>query len=286
MLFLSPGSRTGSRAEADPMQTSSLLDVGPTKVVTFSHLSVRHGCSTRVGGVSQAPWNSLNTGFTVHDDPADVWENRRRFAACLGLENLTWLLSMSHGRDVVRVDTAPPLPVDRRQPPRPLYAADACVTDRPGVPLSLTVADCVPVFFHDPVRRCIGLAHAGWRGTVAGIVEATVRTMVEEYGCRPSDLRVGIGPSIGPDAFEVGPEVLAAFETEFPERPEVIVSRSGEGKGRVDLWQANAEMARRAGVLEAHIEVSGWCTASCPELFFSHRRDQGQSGRLLAAIVL
>lgn len=267
------------------MQKTALLDVGPTQVVTFPHLSVLHGCSTRVGGVSQAPFDSLNTGFTVADDPSAVWENRRRFAACLGQESLTWFLSMTHGKEVARIDERPPLPEPPESVPRPLYAADACVTNVPGIPLNLTIADCVPVFFHDPRARCIGLAHAGWRGTVAGIVKETVIAMTRFYGSRPEDVLVGIGPSIGPTEFEVGPEVVGEFRDAFPQHPELFVEL-GEGKALVDLWRANSLMAMRAGVAESNIVVSGWCTVSHPQLFFSHRRDRGRTGRLLAGIIL
>lgn len=268
------------------MPTTPLVSIGPTQVVSFPHLQVRHGCSTRVGGVSPAPWDSLNTGFTVPDQPANVWENRRRFAACLGVENLPWLLSMTHGVEVARVDEKLPVPEDLSRSNRPLYEADACITDRPGVPLNLTVADCVPVFFHDPVASCIGLAHAGWRGTVGGIVQETLLAMEREYGSRPRDVHIGIGPSIGPEAFEVGPEVVEEFRTAFPDVPDLIHPIGEQGKAKIDLWKANTVMALRAGALERQIVVSGWCTVSHPELFFSYRRDRGVCGRLLAGIIL
>jgi YfiH family protein len=268
------------------MQRTPLKTVGPTKVVTFPHLAVKHGCSTRVGGVSQAPWDTLNTGFTVGDDPAAVWQNRRRFAACLGVDNLTWFLSMSHGKEVAQVQERPPLPSDQTAAPRPFYSADACITNQPGIPLNLTVADCVPVFFHDPKAGCIGLAHAGWRGTVAGIVTETVLAMGRAYGSQAKDVLVGIGPSIGPQKFEVGSEVVDEFQKAFPDHPDLIASLDQPGKALIDLWRANTVMALRAGVPEQNVIVSGWCTVSHPDLFFSHRRDQGQSGRLLAGIIL
>lgn len=268
------------------MEKTPLKTFGTTKVVTFPHFSVPHGCSTRVGGVSRAPWDSLNTGFTVSDDPKAVWENRRRFAACLGVENLTWFLSMSHGKDVARLETPIPLPDDQEKAPRPCFAADACITNQKGIPLNLTIADCVPVFFQDPKAGCIGLAHAGWRGTVAGIVRETVQAMTKAYGSKPEDILVGIGPSIGPDAFEVGAEVAEEFRAAFPQNPEVVRPQGDDGKALVNLWQANTLMALNAGVCESHVVVSGWCTVSHPELFFSHRRDRGQTGRLLAGMIL
>lgn len=272
------------------MQKSPLVEVGEVKLVTLPNIKVPHCCSTRVGGVSQDHLGTLNAGFTVGDQTENVWRNRERIARHLGVPNLPWLLSMTHGKEVVRIDSAAPLPQDLAQRPTTSYSADGCITNVRGLPLTLTVADCVPVFFHDPVAGAIGVSHAGWRGTVAGIVKETVEAMVRNYGSKPTDVQVGIGPSIGPGAFEVGPEVLSEFEAEFPEsgvvRTHPDAQAADEGKGFVDLWVANTLMARRAGVPLANIEVSGWCTVSHPDLFFSHRRDQGRSGRLLAGIVL
>lgn len=273
------------------MKKLALLDVGPTKIVVFPHITARHGLSTRLGGVSEGHLASLNAGFTVGDEPERVWHNRSVFARHLGLDNLTWLLSMTHGNEVVVVKEKPVLPVDRSARPATLYSADACVTDCPGAPLSLTVADCVPVFFHDPVRKAVGLAHAGWRGTVTRIVGNTVRALVEQYGSRPEDIRVGIGPSIGPDSFEVGSEVMEEFGAAFPRHPELLrthpdTDSARQGKGFIDLWSANRVAALEAGVLDGNIQISGWCTYLHPELFFSHRRDKGRSGRLIAAIIL
>lgn len=272
------------------MQKTELKEAHSTKIVSFPHLSVPHGCSTRVGGVSPGPWDSFNAGFTVGDKPQAVWENRRRFAQHLGVENLPWLLSMDHGKVVVRVDEAAAIAPDKSVKPGTFHAGDGAITNVPGVPLSLTVADCVPVFFHDPVAKAVGVTHAGWRGTVAGIVRETVEAMAREFGSSPANVRVGIGPSIGPDAFEVGPEVVAEFSKEFTEPGVVREHPDSElrdaGKGYVNLWEANRRMALRAGVDPEHLVVSGWCTVSHPELFFSHRRDKGKTGRLLAAIVL
>lgn len=273
------------------MNRAKLIDFNSTKAVVFENIRAPHGCSTRVGGVSGDFLSSLNTGFTVGDQISNVWENRRRFSELLGVENLPWLLSMTHGKVVVRVDEAPPILINGEEKPRNFYPADGCITNVPGVPLSLTVADCVPVFFHDPVQKAVGVTHAGWRGTVAGIVSETVLALQENYQCDPKNVQVGIGPSIGPDAFEVGSEVLAEFKKAFPESETIVLehtqaSAREQGKGYVNLWEANRQMALRAGVPEDNIQISHWCTVSHPELFFSHRRDEGKSGRLLAGIIL
>ena len=273
------------------MTKASIVELGPARIVSLPNITVAHGLSTRVGGVSSGHWASFNAGFTVGDEAAKVWENRRRFAELLGVENLPWLLSMTHGTRVVRVEQLAPLPSDRSKRPITHYEADACITNKPGIPLSLTVADCVPVFFHDPVVGAIGLAHAGWRGTVGGIVAKTVNAMQSHYGSSAKDIQVGIGPSIGPTAFEVGPEVAEEFRKEFAADDGVVLPHPdpcghSEGKAYVDLWTANQKMALRAGVPSANVSVSGWCTASHPDLFFSHRRDLGKTGRLLAGIIL
>ena len=270
---------------------SPVVPVENTKVVTFDHIPVPHGCSTRLGGVSEGHLESLNAGFTVGDSAQNVWENRARFSRHLGVENLPWLLSMDHGTQVVAVTEPAPLPADRTRRPATHYQADGCVTNVENVPLSLTVADCVPVFFYDPVVRAVGVTHAGWRGTVAGIVARTVECLEANYGSAPKDVRVGIGPSIGPEAFEVGAEVVKEFRDRFQDDPEIVLEHPDPtsreaGKAYVNLWQANRVTALWAGVSEENIRISGWCTASHPELFFSHRRDCGKSGRLLAGIVL
>lgn len=273
------------------MEKAKLLDVGPTKVVVFRNIGVSHGCSTRLGGSSKGHLESLNTGFTVGDEPSSVWQNRACFAAHLGVDNLPWLLSMNHGTDVVAVPSYVDCPEDKTCRPGTTYSADGCITNVPGVPLSLTVADCVPVFFHDPVVKAVGVTHAGWRGTVGGIVTRTIEALVHHYGSSPADIQVAVGPSIGPESFEVGSEVVEEFRSAFPDFPQIIRSHpnpeaAAAGKAYIDLWESNRQMALRGGVPEKNITISGWCTVSHPELFFSHRRDKGRSGRLLAGIIL
>jgi YfiH family protein len=160
---------------------------------------------------------------------------------------------------------------------------DALVTDVPGVFLMLRFADCVPVLFHDPVRQAVGLAHAGWRGTVSHIARATVEKMVDAFGCSPADIRAGIGPSIGPCCYEVGPEVVSAAQKAFPDAPFVLQRGSGE-RWHFDLWAANHHQLAAAGVTE--IELSGLCTACRTDEWFSHRAEGGRTGRLAAVIGL
>jgi YfiH family protein len=147
----------------------------------------------------------------------------------------------------------------------------------------LRFADCVPILFYDPVRGAVGLAHAGWRGTVACIARATVRRMVEAFGCRPADIRAGIGASIGPCCYEVGDEVVEAARAAFPNARHLLRRQDG-GRWHFDLWAANCHQLALEGVKE--IEVSGFCTACRTNEWFSHRAEEGRTGRLGAVIGL
>jgi YfiH family protein len=239
---------------------------------------LNHGIFTRLGGVSGAPFASLNVGSTVGDDPYNVLVNRERLAEALGVRDedvhTTWQV---HGADV-RVLREP-----GRQWPPP--KADALVTDRVGLPLGMRFADCVPLLFFDPAKRVLGLAHAGWRGTAAGVGPATVETMGSVFGCRPADIIAGIGPSIGPAHYEVGEEVAATIQAAFGDTAGLLVTPNGNGaRPHLDLWEANRRALQRAGVEQ--IEVAAMCTASNVEEFYSHRAEGGRTGRFGALAVL
>lgn len=235
-----------------------------------------HGCFTRLGGVSRPPWQSLNTGHTVGDDLDDVRENHERICKALGIRRADLVSPHQVHSAVVRG-------VDARDRGKVCEQTDALVTDTPGVYLMLRFADCVPVLFFDPVRRVVGLAHAGWRGTVANIARATVQRMVEAYGCQPEDIRAGIGASIGPCCYEVGDEVVDAVRDAFPDAPHLL-SRQASGRWHFDLWAANQYQLAQAGLVS--IEVSRLCTACQTDEWFSHRAEKGRTGRLAAVIGL
>ncbi len=224
--------------------------------------------STREGGVSRAPWDSLNLGVAVGDDPAAVAENRRRFAEATGAEPV-WLRQV-HGARVVRagVDTD--------------LVADAAWTDIPGIACAVQVADCLPVLLARRDGRAVAAAHAGWRGLAAGVVEAAVSALCEGSGCTPQDLVAWLGPCIGPRRFEVGADVVAAF----PQAPQRFVFRprpDGAERWLADLAGLARERLGAAGV--GPVGGAGWCTVEDPERFFSFRRD-GTTGRMAAAVWL
>lgn len=234
-----------------------------------------HGVFTRLGGHSRPPWDSLNTGHTVGDDPKDVEKNHRLICDALGfaVEDLASPHQV-HGATVGLVD--------ERDRGRIRQQTDALITASPGVLLMLRFADCVPVFLYDPRRRAVGLAHAGWRGTVAGIARVTVETMERSFGSRPADLIAGIGPAIGPCCYRIGPEVGDVVRDALPDAPHVL--REAGGHVYLDLWEANRHQLAQAGVKQ--IEVAAICTSCHTDEWFSHRAEHGRTGRFGALIGL
>jgi YfiH family protein len=231
---------------------------------------------TRQGGVSLAPYESLNMSVSTGDDPANVRANRTRAFDLLGCDPASVAdLWQVHSADVVEASE----PNDERSH---LGQADALITDRPGVTLFLRFADCVPIVLYDPRRPAVGLVHAGWRGTLLGAAPAAVRAMHERYGSRPQDILAGVGPSIGPCHYGVGPEVVEQTRAVFPGADELLPRLNGGHA--LDLWAANALALRRAGVDQ--VEVSGLCTACHNDLFFSHRADGARTGRFGALLAL
>jgi YfiH family protein len=237
---------------------------------------INHGIFTRLGGVSQGQWASLNMSCSTGDLAEAVYENRRRALAALGLRPeracTAWMV---HGCQVRVVQ-----PEDWRVPAANEARADALVTQARGVTLTLRFADCLPVMFYDPRRGVIGLAHAGWRGLVAGILPETLRAMQRAFGSRPRDVIAGIGPSIGPQQFEVGADVAAQIQRAVG----VPVVRKAAGRLYADLWRAAHAQLAALGV--GHIEIAGICTASNTSEWFSHRAERGRTGRFGAIIAL
>ncbi|MBN2387387.1 MAG: peptidoglycan editing factor PgeF [Anaerolineales bacterium] len=232
---------------------------------------------TRRGGVSPAPWAALNLGGTVGDDPQLVAENRRRAFAALGrAPDSLYDVWQVHGTDVV-VAGAP------RSPERPLRQADVILTDRPGVTLFMRFADCVPVLLHDPQHGVVGIAHAGWMGTVRGTARAAVEALVKHFNSNPAELQAAIGPSIGSDHYEVGPDVVVQVRQAFGDAADQLLAPSN-GRMRLDLWAANQLLLEQAGVRQ--IEVSGICTACHVDDWYSHRLEKGRTGRFGAMIGL
>jgi len=262
------------------------------KFNTFPDDVAIHGISARLGGVSQTPYASLNMGLHVGDDPAAVRENRQRFLAMLGLKAARICTpEQVHGDVIDRVGTAE-MGRGALEYADAIKGCDALITNEPGVPLMLCFADCTPILFIDPVHHAVGIAHGGWKGTVSRIAAKTVQRLADEFGTQPEDLLVGIGPSIGPECFEVGEEVADAFRDTFGAYEQVIISYGdnlpdGERpRPHVNLWEANRVQLLEAGVPAANIDVAGVCTCCQNKWYFSYRAEQGRTGRLAAVIAL
>lgn len=240
--------------------------------------AIKHGIFTRQGGYSREPWGGLNVGGTVGDDLQVVRSNHSLIYDKLGMNQsrscTTWQV---HGADVV-VATGP---VSGR---RWLAQADGMVTNLPDTPLFMRYADCTPLLFYDPENSAIGIAHAGWRGTVQGIATNMVQTMQSIYGTQPARLQVIIGPSISCEKFQVGQEVVDALEDYFGTLDGLMRRDPADGTAYVDLWAANELALRRCGV--ENVTVSGICTYQNTDEFFSHRAENGRTGRFGAAISL
>jgi hypothetical protein len=326
------GTRSGNAAKrVEPLRAPGWL----------RYAWLRHGFSTRAGGVSSiydsgAGNGSLNLGWTQHDDPANVAENRRRFMAAVAGEHAHAAATSCSGPSVPCSQLPVPClvtlrqfhsamlrivePEDLAQPARlqtadgrAVLRGDGMMTDLPGVFLGIQTADCVPVLVADVRRRAVAAFHAGWRGTLARIVERGIGAMRLRYGSRPEDLVAAIGPSIGPCCYPVGEEVRFEFESQFAYAPELFseifdsdpvrdkypllfLTARAPGHSNIgpqihlDLWQANRRQLLDAGIPARRITVIGECTA-CAGLgtaagrkYFSHRAESGFTGRMMAVI--
>lgn len=240
--------------------------------------------TTRSGGVSTGPYASLNLGGHVGDDPAAVRENRDRLAAALGVERVTFM-DQQHGATVavVTADRVGRGASGVADAVAAFPATDALVTDVPGAALAVLVADCVPVVLVDPEHRAVGVAHCGRAGTVRGLLPATVTAMAQAYGTRPADLRVGLGPCIGPDSYEIGEREAAPVRGAFPGLDLLRPTRPGHAL--LDLRTALRRQLADAGVADAHVEVMPEDTLRTSGTFFSDRGAR-PCGRFAAVVRL
>lgn len=244
---------------------------------------IRHGFSTRLGGVSEEVYTAMNLSFGRGDDPERVSENFRRQCEAMGVTADRVVLSKQ--THTVRIQNVTGADAGNGVTgPQRYEDIDGLLTDEPNVVLCTQHADCVPLFLVDPVRRVIGLSHSGWRGTANRMAAVTVERMNRDYGCRPDDLLAGIGPSIGPCCFEVGEDVAAVFE-QMPETDETCFGHRGE-KATVNLWEINRRLLCEAGVAASNITVTDLCTACHPDVFWSHRVQGKNRGSLAAFLAM
>lgn len=247
---------------------------------------VRHAFSTRLGGCSMGDLATMNLSSTRGDDPDHVKENFRRFGEAVGFEPEDLVLSLQTHTTNVRQVTEE----DRGKgftKPRDYHDVDGLITNVPGLVLATFYADCVPLYFVDPVHGAIGLSHSGWRGTVNRMGAVTLKRMEEAYGTNPSDVWAAIGPSICQDCYEVSEDVAQEFLKAFADSiDDRLLYRKKNGKYQLNLWRANTLVLLDAGVPTDRIAVTDICTCCNPQVLFSHRASKGKRGNLGAFLQL
>lgn len=272
--------------------------------ITFPKLSgygedIIHGFSTRLGGVSKEHLASMNLSFSRGDDRENVMENHRRFAAALGYDEKRLVFSdqvhltrfhkvtgADCGKGIVRTSD--------------IKEIDGLVTDEPGIPIITFYADCVPLFFYDPIKKVIAMAHSGWRGSVERIGARMVAYMEEEYGCNSENIVCAIGPSICQSCYEVSEDVALQFIEEFggglsqglagTDRAggamDELVWAKGDGKYQLNLHRACEIALLEAGIQKENLDVTDLCTCCNPQVFFSHRASHGMRGNLAGVMMI
>ena len=250
------------------------------------YVNVTNVVTTRHRGQSRPPFDTLNLGLHVGDDPDAVLENRAVVSQILGFEPESFTLAgQVHGSGVAVVRTR-----DRGRgaviEDDALRDTDAMITGEADIPLAVLVADCAVVSFYDPGKNVIGIAHAGWKGTLGRVAEKTVAAMAGAYGSKPADVVAGVSPSIGVCHYEVGRDVVDAYREAFGNEAARFLVEDPRGSFRLDLTEANTRQLLEAGIPADQIETSSLCTACTPELFYSYRRDGSRTGRFAGIVVL
>ena len=246
---------------------------------------VEHCFTTRLGGVSEGVCSSLNLSFSRGDAPEAVIENYRRVAEAFGKTVDDFVCTdQTHTTTVLQVGKEEKGYGVTRE--KPYTDVDGLITNEPGVILSTFYADCVPLYFVDPVHKAIGLSHSGWRGTVGRMGQRTLEAMTEAFGTKPEDVYAAIGPSICQDCYEISEDVAEHFYAEFKGHGDEILINKENGKYQLDLWKTNEIVLLDAGIKPEHLAVTNVCTCCNGEVLFSHRASQGKRGNLAAFLML
>ena len=271
------------------LQNHRLADGSEVPLLHFPLLDqtgiVEHCFTTRRGGVSEDIFSTMNLSFTRGDKEEAVLENYRRLGEAMGVSPQDFVCTdQTHTTNVLRVgkeDCG-----NGVTKPRPYTDVDGLVTNETGVVLSTFFADCVPLYFVDPVHRAIGMSHSGWRGTVGRMGARTLEKMQEEFGTEAKDVIAAVGPSICQECYEVSRDVAEEFQKEFKGHESEILIDKGKDKFLLDLWKCNEIVMLEAGILKGHLAVTNICTCCNPTLLFSHRASKGRRGNLGAFIFL
>lgn len=257
--------------------------------IVFKNLElpgIVHGFSTRLGGVSEGIYSTMNLSFHRGDDMDAVMENHRRLAQAVGYDHRRLVFSDQVHETVIRKVTEEDAGkgITRESD---ITETDGLMTNVKDLPLITFYADCVPVFFYDPVKEVVAMNHSGWRGTVKNISRHMAEALNKEYGCEASDLICAVGPSICQNCYEVSEDVAEAFKDAYlPEQYMKMTKNIGNGKYLLDLHRANYYNLTGAGILPEHINVTDICTCCNPDFLFSHRASHGKRGNLGAVIML
>lgn len=272
-------------------KTCSINEKKGVSYITFPKLSVYetdilHGFSTRLGGISKEHLSSMNLSFSRGDDRENVLENHRRFAEVLGYDERKLVFSdqvhLTKFHKVTREDCGKG--IIRKND---IKEIDGLVTNEPGIPIITFYADCVPLFFYDPVKKVIAMAHSGWRGTVEKIGAGMVDFMEKEYGSERKNIVCAIAPSICQNCYEVSEDVAVRFTEVFGnEYGEILLRQKENGKYQLNLHKACEIVLLEAGILREHLDITDLCTCCNPEFFFSHRASQGMRGNLAGVMML
>lgn len=246
---------------------------------------ISHLFSTRLGGVSEGIFSSMNLSYTRGDENAAVDKNFRRIGDVLGLTPEHFVLSDQTHTTNIRIVTKEDLGKGVTRP-KDYTDIDGLITNEPDIILGTFYADCVPLYFYDPVKKVIALSHSGWRGTVLGMGRVTIGKMKEAFGCNPQDILAAIGPSICKDCYEVSEDVAEEFAKVFSGREREILLAKSNQKYQLDLWKANEILLFDAGIKREHLEITDICTCCNPLYLFSHRASMGKRGNLGAFLVL
>lgn len=250
------------------------------QLLQFSNLieyeGITHFSTTRDGGYSKNHLAEFNLGYTVGDEPENVTANMHLLAKALNIEKKQMVSpKQTHSKNIGLVKS-----------PKDIFPnTDALITNVTGICIYVRTADCVPILLYDPVQKAIAAIHSGWKSTLQEISRHTIKIMQKEFGTSPENLIAGIGPSIGPDVYEVGPEVIEQFQNQFNVDNYINPIKNSD-KGLLNLWKINHQILIDSGIPEKQIEIAEMCTYSNPDLFYSARRDGVNSGRLATGIML
>jgi len=242
-----------------------------------SHKELYHAVTTRAGGISPSLYASLNLGINTDDKPENIISNHHIVSKALNF-NLSFLISSTQAhKDRILCLKEKPVHKESKIPGICYEGFDSIITDQAGITIMIRIADCVPIILYSPVSKVISVVHAGWKGTLSEITIKTIQQMEKEFGCSPTDIKAGIGPAIGKCCFSVDSEVANKFTRKL-ERSEYFVKQTNSSS-YIDLKEANKIQMILSGLKEENIETSGICTSCSSDVFFSHRREKGRTGR-------